>query len=167
MTGTLRLPHTPFSLRAEHLLNTASAAMARAWPLLVALIYLDCLAGILLGRIAHDLTQILWHLVAIALSHVLATLGCRIDGRISLHAFPHSARARKEIVICWMSLTVLIGLLAAACASTSAHPLPLQWLVRSLVCAISLVLALAAASRIGRLRAGLKHALYAASCPAK
>ena len=163
MMDTPRLPHTPLSLKAEHLVNAASAAMARAWPLLVALIYLDFLAGILLGQGAHDLTQILWHLVAIALAHALALPRCRSDGRVSLHASPHGSRARTEIAVCWLSLAALIGLVAAALAFDSEHPLPLHWLVRGVVCAIGLVMAIAVASRIGRLRAGLKGAIQAAA----
>lgn len=167
MMGTPRLPHTPLSLWAEHLLNAASAAMARTWPLLVALIYVDCLAGILLGRGALDFGQIRWHLVAIALALLLALPGCRGDGRVSLHAPARNAHAGTEIAFLWMSLAALIGLLAAACAVTSDHPLPLHWLVRGLVCAIGIVLALAAALRIGRLHAGLKHAAQATARPAK
>jgi hypothetical protein len=155
------LPPTVFSLRAEHLLNIVSLAMARRWPLLVALIYFDCLGGILLGRGAYGLGQILWHLFAIALTLLLATLGCLKGGLLSLHERPRHAGA--EFVRCAAALALLIGVPAAACAVTPTHPMPLQWLVRGLACASCLVLALAVASRLGRLAAHLRNQELSAS----
>lgn len=155
LAGIRPLPPTAFSLRAEHLLNVASVAAARRWPLLVALIYFDCLGGILLGRGAYGLGQILWHLFAIALTLLLATLGCLKGGLLSLHERPRQAGA--EFARCAAALALLIGVLAAACAVTPAHPMPLHWLVRGLACASCLVLALAAAGRLGRLGAHLRN----------
>ncbi|MBI4987229.1 MAG: hypothetical protein HZC23_00240 [Rhodocyclales bacterium] len=152
---------TRFSQRAEHLLNVAGLAMARRWPLLVALVYLDCLGGILLGRGAYGLGQILWHLCAIALTLLLATLGCLYGGLLSLHARPR--QAGSEFVRCAAALALLIGILASSCTVTLAHPTPLHWLVRGLASASCLVLALAAVARLGRLGDCLRNQDLSAS----
>jgi len=152
---------TRFSLRAEHLLNVASVAMARRWPLLVALIYFDCLGGILLGRGAYGFGQILWHLFAIALTLLLATLGCLKGGLLSLHERPR--QAGSEFVRCAASLALLIGVLACNCAVTPAHPMPLHWLVRGLAIASCLVLTMAVVARLGRLGDCLRNQKLSAS----
>lgn len=156
-----QLRRTPFSQRAERLLNVAGVAAARRWPLLVALVYLDCLGGILLGRGAYGFGQILWHLCAIALTLLLATLGCLYGGLLSLHGRPRQAGA--ELVSCAAALALLIGILASGWAATPAHPTPLHWLVRGLAGASSLVLALAVAARLGRLGDCLRNQDLSAS----
>ena len=161
--GAPALPDTPLSLRAEHLLQVASAAMARCWPLLVAVIYLDCLGGILLGRGARDFTQIHWPFAALALTLLLAALDGRQDGPPSLHGRPPPRRASAEFALCAAALILLAGLLATACTAPPPHPTPLHWLVRALAGASCLVLALAAIGRLGRLAACLRKQDLSAS----
>lgn len=141
------LPLSRLSLRMEHLLRWLSGAMARHWPLLVALVYLDCLAGILLGRGPYALGQILWHLAAIAFSLLLAALDAWQEAP--------SAQARtptpipRGVAIRLLALAALAGVLAAACLHRVPHPLPLDGLLRGLVGTGCLVLSLALCTRPG------------------
>lgn len=150
------LPATGWSHAAERLMQVCSAVMARHWPLLVAAVYLDCAAGLLVSPGRHELAQIGWHLAAIALTHLLATLGSRDEGGGSLHARPTPRRARIEMVGAALLLPALLGLGVAAWQIVPPHPLPLHAPVRILVGACSLVLALAVLARLARLHAVLR-----------
>ncbi len=146
------LPQTHFSLRSERLLQFASAAMARHWPLLVALVYLDCLGGILLGRGPYEFSQILWHLAAIAVSLLLAALGSRQESPPTAASQPGPRHPRRRLAACGLMLAALAGVMAAACLHRVAHPLPLDRLLRGLVGAGCLILALALCARMAGLR---------------
>lgn len=134
-----------FSLQARRLLPWLGAAMARHWPLLVALVYLDCLASILLGRGPYAFGQILWHLATIALSLLLATLGAWQEAPMA------QARAPRPILggffIRLLGLSALAGVLVAACLYRAPHPLPLDGLLRGFVGASCLILSLALCTR--------------------
>lgn len=149
----LPLPHTPFSKRAERLLDTASGLMSRGWPLVVTVAYLDCALAILLGRWSTEFGQIVWHLLAIGLTHCLAMMGGHVNGVFRPAIRPRPAHARMEI-LCGgaVLLPLLLAVAASSCIAAPANPLPLDWLARLVVFLSSLLLCIAILARLSRLR---------------
>lgn len=134
---------------AERLFDRASAAMARGWPLVLALVYLDCFGGILLGRSSFGFGQIFWHQLTIVLTLLLAALGDRRPVR-SPDEQPRPARTPiLAIALGATALGLTLGLLEVAGFAPPAQAMPLHWLVLGLAFASLMLLALAAASQLG------------------
>lgn len=151
------LPGNTFTHLTERLLLQTCSLLARFWPLLVGLVYLDCVWALLEERGAYRLGQIGWHLAAIALANVLATLGHKNDEPLSLHAPVSSARARAELCLGFCLLPMLTGLFALAMAFADSRPLPLELPVRLVAAAASLLLALALMARMNCLLTRFRH----------
>lgn len=156
LAGPRALPHTAFSRRSEATLRAVSGLMARRWPLVVTAIYLDVALGILLGKWSPGPAQIVWHLLAIALTLCLAMMGGHVHGFARPETRPQPARARIEVVgEGAIVLPLLLVVAVASCVAEPVNPLPLHWPVRMLVCFSSLLLGVAALSRVTRLQASL------------
>lgn len=155
--GRKSLPGNAFTLLAERLLLKTCSLLARFWPLLVGLVYLDCAWALLQERGSYHFGQIGWHLAAIALANVLAILGHMGGERLSLHAPVTQARARAELGLGLCLLPLLIGLSVFAVVSAGVRPLPLELPVRLAAAACSLILALALMARMGCLLTLPRH----------
>lgn len=144
------IPDAAFPLRGEALLDEASRLMARGWPLVVTAVYLDCALAILRGTGSPQFAQIVWHLLAIGLTHGLAMIGTRGLFPAGVPAGP--ARAWIESACLAALALLLLAVAVAACTSAPVAPLPLHWPVRLVVVASSLLLGFAALARLNRLR---------------
>lgn len=156
--GRKSLPGNAFTHLAERLLLKTCSLLARFWPLLVGLVYLDCAWALLEKRGSYHIGQIGWHLAAIALANVLAILGHMGGERLSLHAPAAQARARAELGLGICLLPLLLGLSVLAVAFAGSRPLPLELPVRLAAAACSLILALALVARMGCLLTPCRNA---------
>lgn len=147
--GHNSLPGNAFTHLAERLLLRTCSLLARFWPLLVGVVYLDCAWALLEERDSYHFGQIGWHLAAIALANVLAILGHMGGESLSLHAPAAQARVRAELCLGICLLPLLLGLSVLAAVFAGSRPLPLELLVRLAAAVCSLVLSLALMARMG------------------
>lgn len=155
--GRNSLPGNAFTRLAERLLLKACSLLARFWPLLVGVIYLDCAWALLEARGSYHIGQIGWHLAAIALTNMLAILGHMDGERLSLHAPAARSRARAELGLGICLLPLLLGLSVLAVVFAGSRPLPLELPVRLAAAACSLILALALMARMSCLLTLSRH----------
>jgi hypothetical protein len=113
----------------------------------LALIYLDCLGGILLGRGSFGFGQLFWHLLTIALTLLLAALGDRRPTPLDDEP-PRTIRS-SLVILGAASLGLFLGLLEVAGFAQSGQVMPLHWLVVGIALASLLLLGLAAVLRLG------------------